>query len=265
MKWFQHDSNAIIDPKLKKVIFRFGPSGYAVYFHCLELIASEISLTKATFRLEHDAAIIADDLKFPSDEIQTAPEKVEHIIHFLIELGLLHKENEVITCPKMASRLDNTSSRSPEINKIKKMMAAQYAQEAKQLSENTIESSKLLCRDTEETSKQLCSRRDKNKLDYSTGDQIIAEHSTNPPQKISYGNYGHVYLTENEYAQLEEAVDDREAWIRKLDEGIKRKGYKYKSHYLAILKWAEESGSTHTTSSQSIKDYTEGWGQEKRL
>ena len=33
-------------------------------------------------------------------------------------------------------------------------------------------------------------------------------------------------------------------WIKELDEGIERKGYKYKSHYLAILKWDEKEKQT---------------------
>jgi len=59
-------------------------------------------------------------------------------------------------------------------------------------------------------------------------------------KKEKYGSFSHVLLTNDEYQKLQEKFNsDLKEWIRKLDEGIEMKGYKYKSHYLAILKWAE--------------------------
>lgn len=71
--------------------------------------------------------------------------------------------------------------------------------------------------------------------------------SPNPPTppatkkatKHKYGEYNHVLLTDEELAKLEEAYDlnlTQEA-IKFLDEYIEMKGYKAKSHYLAIRKW----------------------------
>jgi hypothetical protein len=57
------------------------------------------------------------------------------------------------------------------------------------------------------------------------------------PKKHKYGEYSNVLLSSAEYEKLLTAVDDRDKWIRTLDEGIALKGYSYKSHYLAILKW----------------------------
>ena len=59
----------------------------------------------------------------------------------------------------------------------------------------------------------------------------------NKSKKHKYGEYKHVLLTDEEYEKLKDKVDNREEWIKKLDEGIELKGYKYKNHYLAILKW----------------------------
>ncbi len=55
--------------------------------------------------------------------------------------------------------------------------------------------------------------------------------------KHKYGEYNHVLLTNKEFEKLEDAVINREYWIKQIDEGIEMKGYKYKSHYLAILSW----------------------------
>ena len=43
MQWFKHDTNATMDFKIKKLIIKYGAVGYAIYFHCLELIADSIS------------------------------------------------------------------------------------------------------------------------------------------------------------------------------------------------------------------------------
>ena len=44
-----------------------------------------------------------------------------------------------------------------------------------------------------------------------------------------------------EYHKLKERFSSFfESHLRRMDEGIELKGYKYKSHYLAILKWAEK-------------------------
>lgn len=58
--------------------------------------------------------------------------------------------------------------------------------------------------------------------------------------KHKYGEYKNVLLTDTEYGKLKERFADVDARIKKLDEGIELKGYKYKSHYLAIIKWAEK-------------------------
>lgn len=59
------------------------------------------------------------------------------------------------------------------------------------------------------------------------------------PTKHKYGEHNNVLLTDDEYAKLQDKLPyDYEKWIETLSEGIALKGYKYKSHYLAILKWA---------------------------
>lgn len=59
--------------------------------------------------------------------------------------------------------------------------------------------------------------------------------------KHKYGEYRNVLLTDGELQGLKEKFGDNKAqeWIKTMDEGIETKGYKYKSHYLAILKWAK--------------------------
>lgn len=59
-------------------------------------------------------------------------------------------------------------------------------------------------------------------------------------KKHKYGEHNNVLLTDEEYKKLQEKFPyDYEEKINTLSEGLALKGYKYKSHYLAVLKWAK--------------------------
>lgn len=75
--------------------------------------------------------------------------------------------------------------------------------------------------------------------DINVGHTAPAPSKSKKPSKHKFGAYKNVLLTEEELAKLEEAYDlnlTQEA-ITFLDEYIEMKGYKAKSHYLAIRKW----------------------------
>lgn len=99
MKWFKHDADASNDAKLKKLRLKYGAQGYGIYWYCLELIARNVEKHNLTFELEHDAELIADDFKLSADLVQ-------HIMTFMIDLGLFENTDGIITCLKMANRTD---------------------------------------------------------------------------------------------------------------------------------------------------------------
>ena len=57
------------------------------------------------------------------------------------------------------------------------------------------------------------------------------------PPKHKHGEYFHVLLTDKEYLQLELLVDNRNTWIKKLDEYIDTTGKSYKNHKLTMTNW----------------------------
>lgn len=59
--------------------------------------------------------------------------------------------------------------------------------------------------------------------------------------KHIYGTYKHIRLTDNELNKLKEQYSNWQELIDYLDEAIEMKGYKYKSHYLAIKKWVVDA------------------------
>ena len=57
--------------------------------------------------------------------------------------------------------------------------------------------------------------------------------------KHKYGEYSHVLLTDKQFKDLKGKVDDRNKWIKELDEAIEEKGniWHIKNFYLAAIKW----------------------------
>lgn len=119
MNWFKHDSDATIDGKLRKLILRYGTDGYAIYFHCLELIAGGITADNITFELEHDSEIIADNLKVKApDNHKSAVDYVQEIMRYIVSLQLFENKNGTITCMKMLKRLDLSMTSNPKMKQL---------------------------------------------------------------------------------------------------------------------------------------------------
>ena len=118
MKWFKHDTDASNDAKLKKLILRYGAIGYAIYFHCLELVAGSISEANITFELEHDAEIIADNLKIKGTAEKAGVDIVNEVMRYIIELGLFESDGSRVTCLKMLSRLDSSMTSNVKMRQM---------------------------------------------------------------------------------------------------------------------------------------------------
>lgn len=113
MIWFKHDTDATQDAKIKKLLIRYGAIGYAIYFHCLELIAAETSDNNLTFELEHDSEIIAANLFIKDETGKKAVAIVEDIMRFIIEIGLFQESGGRIFCFKLLKRLDASMTSNP--------------------------------------------------------------------------------------------------------------------------------------------------------
>lgn len=111
MKWFRHDSNANADAKIQKVLMKYGVKGYGLYFYCLELIAAGVDGSNINFELEHDAEILAFQLKMTESEVQ-------EIMQYMIGLNLFDIQTGRIRCLKLAKRLDDTMTRNPHMKKM---------------------------------------------------------------------------------------------------------------------------------------------------
>lgn len=94
---------------------------------------------------------------------------------------------------------------------------------------------------------------DKKSIDSESDDSTSAPKK---PPKHKYGEYQNVKLTDNEYVNLSTAygAELRDKAIKFLDEYIEEKGYKSKSHNLAITRWV-----INAVKEQEAKDQQKGY------
>ena len=106
-------------------------------------------------------------------------------------------------------------------------------------------------------------RLGKDRLELEVGKDNISPPATPKKTKHIFGEYKNVYLTDEEVDKLKDKFPhDWSHRIENLSEGIARKGYKYKSHYLAILNWAKrDQEKTEKSSNPFLDMYIEEGGQ----
>ena len=237
MKWFKHDSDASSDAKIKKLIIRHGAPGYAIYFHCIELITGDISESNLTFELEHDSEIIADNLKIKGDAHKSGIETTEEIMKTIIDLGLFQEIDNRVFCLKLAKRLDTSmTSREGFRQKIKKCHDRGMTQSCKKRIEETI---------TEDKTKE--EEGEKN----------------SPAKKIKYLDC--VLLTDNEHKKLvaQFGQKDTDEKIERVNNYVMSKGAKYKSHYHTVLSWhkRDNPGGLKAGVEQQYIEEADPWGK----
>lgn len=90
--------------------------------------------------------------------------------------------------------------------------------------------------------KQKQPNREKNNLNDNDNDNEIIINDNlkekNKKEKISFGEFKNVLLSEEELEKLKQRFPDYELRIEKLSNYIASKGDRYKSHYATILNWA---------------------------
>ena len=148
-----------MDAKLKRLRIKYGMAGYGLYWYCLELIAQGIDQKKITFELEHDSEILAHDTGINY-------QVVNEMMIFMVDIGLFENVNGVITCFKMAMRLDDHTARNPQ---IKDIQAKLFKHTTEQLQSNS-----------EVTTDTLSSRVEESRVEENRVDNKI---TTKPKQK----------------------------------------------------------------------------------
>jgi hypothetical protein len=111
MKWIKHDTDANQDDKLQNVLLDYGLEGYGLYWYCIELIAGKVDKENITFELKHDARIIAKNTG-------STVKKTEEMMRYFVSVGLFENTSGIITCMKIAKRLDKSMTSNPVMRDI---------------------------------------------------------------------------------------------------------------------------------------------------
>jgi len=106
MNFFGHDSNASNDPRIKKVLIKYGYEGYGLYFHILELIARHMDPPREqTCELQEDFEILTAD-----SQGHSKIKKIEEMVNYMLEIELFTKTSK-FQCLKMLRRLSDAQKK----------------------------------------------------------------------------------------------------------------------------------------------------------
>ena len=112
MQWFKHDTNANQDTRIKRLRNRFGLAGYGMYFYVLERVVSDLHQGNVSLALEDDTSLLAADWNIPEATAQ-------EMIDYMVELGLLSiSPDGIISCPKVAKRLDKSMTNGRNMREL---------------------------------------------------------------------------------------------------------------------------------------------------
>ena len=117
MKWFRHHSDLRYDPRVKRLIRKFGIEGYGIYLVILESIAQTLNETDPLPDLKETAEDLAD-------EYEVDIRKIEEITKFCLTQDLLQYSSKMncVIAMRIAELMDDyTGRKKPVLQMIDNM------------------------------------------------------------------------------------------------------------------------------------------------
>ncbi len=225
--YFPHDASACAGDTLTVLQSRFGNDGYAFWFKLLEKLAGTDGHCVDCSNPTKWQLFVA---KMGVDEITTV-----EIMKVLVEMQAIDKDlwdSKLIWCQRL---VDNVAD-------VYKNRRRQVPQKPVTTNLNGITTGDKPITTDESTQSKVKESKVNNIKD--------------TPSKKEYGEFKNVFLTDEEYNKLcgkFETVGANER-IETLSTGIASKGYKYKSHYAAILAWDRRDKAKEASHERTGKD-----------
>jgi len=223
VKWFQHDTDMFDDDKITDLMMHFedqnqGWIAYAIYNRCLEIVGHYLNTENATFIMPYDINKFSYKYNFKDIEL------LEKIFDALVECGLAERtENGLLRFPKIAKRLDRSTSQNPEMKKL--------------LNNINVDNR---CTEDVQPLKAEEKRIEKNRRDKKRIEENKNKKEYSPSVKLK--------LLEYEKLITLIGIENTKQCIEKLSDYIISKGLqkKYKDHYRTIRNWVikEITGKT---------------------
>lgn len=213
--WFKLYDDFFTSKRIKKLRKLAGGDTYTIIYLKLQLIAMKNNGIIEWSGLEDD---FAEEIALDIDE---SPDDIKVTLTYLLSCGLAETSDNIsFFFPYAVANVGSEGSSAKRVREHRKNQKVLHCNA-------DVTQVKRICNGEKEIDKELDTDKEKD---------ILFPKQT----KHKYGEYKNVLLTDTEYGKLKERFPDVDARIKKLDEGIELKGYKYKSHYLAIIKWAEK-------------------------
>lgn len=215
--WMKFQRDFFSSLRIKKLRRLAGGDTYTIIYLKLQLlsIASEGYLT-----FKHILETFEEEM---SEEIDEDIENVRVTISYLLACGLMIQTEDVYFLPYAAENIGSESASTQRVRDYRKRQKALHCNE-------TVTEVKRLGNVEIDIEKEI-------DIDKDSINNIPAPKEKKVKHK--HGEYQHVLLTDDEFNKLAtdygENVRDRA--ITFLDEYIEEKGYKSKSHNLAIRRW----------------------------
>lgn len=108
MKWYQHDSKAHSDEKMRDLVFEFGMEGYGIYHTCLEIISEKIDKNK-TPKISISDRVLRSILRVSHQKLTKI---LAYFDQNLLIFSNFHEGLWNLECPNLLKRLDNWTLRS---------------------------------------------------------------------------------------------------------------------------------------------------------
>jgi len=207
MQWFKHMSNMRNDPKIKRLISKYGIEGYGLYSLVIESIVDNLTTQSPMPDLQETCEDIADFYRG-----DTA--KINEQMSFMVNQGLFEVDEITgrIMCHKIYKFLEASQTRSAEIRDMIK----------------TYKNNKglVVASGMSQTVPDNCEeekRREKKRIEKNTYSECVK-------------------LSEEQYKKLIDKFGEHDTKLKidNLNNYIMSKGKQYKSHYHTILAWSKK-------------------------
>lgn len=230
MDYFKHDINASEDDKICELLAIGGYELLGYYWRFVEYLYSR------------GGKVDKSKLKGVAWSLHMNAEKLISLIN---DYNLFLQDGEIIYSKRILAEVEEFEAVGKRMSEIGRSGGQASAQaRAKRAVKRAVEKNEAdgqACAQAEVENFQADAQQNKikeNKINKIKENKINNNTSPTPPeQKRVFGEYKNVRLTETEYQKLLNDYSNAEDAITYLDEYIEMKGYKAKSHYLAIKKW----------------------------
>lgn len=190
---------------------QFGNDGYAFWFKLLEILGSQKNLF-------FDCNIEANWM-FLISKTKVDEKTATKVLNLLVKLEAIDKrawKKKIIWCQKFVDNLKDVFKKRGVSAPDNPVDLEFLSQKCEQTEVSVAESTQSIVKESKVKKSILC--------------------------KHAYGEFGNVFLSDDEYAKLKERFSDWQKRIEKISAYIKSTGKEYKNHYATILNWANKNG-----------------------